>query len=325
LSVKQTASDDFTDFNTNASLSTNLYYAGGLFGISASSSSNFLLLKTTGKLSGSPISVSKTNDSSPKQLNSLFGTSVYTDLTANSKNNLIIYSESDSVYSSGGTFSYELNTSSRTGFTKVLSIPTSYTVSGVLYNTDGLPYAQYSSPVYTREIDENGNYYLQISESQYLFTDANGRWILNDVSPGIYVFDLQVGNDWFALSFDIPDDEENDGKVIEIEDYQAEEKQPELISWDVDLETEQASTEEDDISVDTFGNEIVAEYAKVVLLNIARVTDEQTFAQTSSQEFAPTGFEQTIGTDDDSTEVEFDPFADTASSWDDSEYDDWTF
>ena len=325
LSVKQTASDDFTDFNTNASLSTNIYYAGGLFGISTSSSSNFLLLKTTGKLSGSPISVSKTNDSSPKQLTSLFGTSVYTDLTANSKNNLIIYSETDSVYSSGGTFSYELNTLSRTGFTKVLSIPTSYTVSGVLYNTDGLPYAQYSSPVYTREVDENGNYYLQISESQYLFADANGRWILNDVSPGIYVFDLQVGNDWYALSFDIPDDEENDGKVIEIEDYQAEEAQPELISWDVDLEAEEASTEEDDILVDTFGNEIVAEYAKVVLLNIARVTDEETFAQTSSQEFAPTGFEQTISTDDDSTEEEFDPFADTASSWDDSEYDEWTF
>jgi outer membrane usher protein len=324
LSIRQTASDDFADFNTNASLSTTLYYAGGLFGISGTTSSNFLLLKPSGKLAGSPISISKTNNSSPTLLDSIFGTSVYTDLSANTKNNIIVYGDTNSLFSSGGTFSYELNTGSRSGFTKRMSIPISYTLSGLLYNADGTPYAQYSSPVYTREIDENGNYYLQISENQYLFTDANGRYILNDVSPGYYVFDLQVGKQWYAISFQIPSDEENEGKVVELEDYQVENLDQDLVDWDLTVDAENTDSKVDDIIIDTFGNEIVSEYSKFEFIGIKDVVDEETFAANTQQEFAPTGFDEAISNDDEFVEPDVDPFADTASDWvDDS--DSWTF
>jgi outer membrane usher protein len=322
LSIRQTISDNFTNFNTNASISTTLYYAGGLFGIDGKTSSNFLLLRASGKLAGSSLSISKTNNSSPTLLDSILGTSVYTDLTPNTKNNIIVYGETNSIFSSGGTFSFELNTNSRTGFTKRLAIPLSYTISGLLYDVDGFPYSQYSSPVYSREIDDNGDYYLQISENQYLFTDANGRYILNDVLPGFYVFDLQVGKKWYAISFQIPLKDENEGKVLELEDYQVEDIEQELLGWDLPIETEKTDKKAEDYLVDTFGNEIVTQYAKFEFIEIGDVVDELTFAENTNQEFAPTGFEESISTDDEFVESSVDPFADTASSWVD-EGDTW--
>lgn len=324
LSIRQTASDNFTDLNTNASLSSTLYYAGGLFGISGTTSSNFLLLKPKGKLAGSQLSISKTNNSTPTLLDSIFGTSVYTELTADTKNNIIIYGEVDSLYSSGGSFSYELNTNTRTGFAKRMTVPVTYTVSGLLYDVDGKPFAQYSSPVYTRQEDEFGNYYLQISENQYLFTDANGRYILNDVAPGYYVFDLQVDKSWYAISFQIPDNENNDGKIIELEDYRVEDLSDDILSWDLSIEAEKTDSSAQDFAVDTFGNKIVSEYAQFEFILIKDIVDEETFAMDSQQEFEPTGFEKSISNGDEFVAPEVDPFADTASEWvDDS--DSWSF
>lgn len=324
LSLRQSISDDFTDYNTNASLSTTLYYAGGLFGIDGKTSSNFLLLRPSGKLAGSPISISKTNNSSPTLLDSFFGTSVYTDLTSNTKNNILIYGETDSIFSSGGTFSYEMNTGSRSGFTKRMSIPTSYTLSGLLFNSDGQPYSQYSSPIYTREVDDDGNYYLQISENQYLFTDANGRYILNDVLPGFYIFDLQVGKKWYAISFQIPLVKEYEGMVLELEDYRVEDIDEDLIDWNLSIDTEKTDQEAEDFVLDTFGNKIVSEYTKFEFIDIIDVVDEATFAENTQQEFAPTGFDEAMNNEGETIETTVDPFADTASSWVD-EGDNWSF
>lgn len=315
LSLRQTMSDNFTDFNTNASLSTTLYYAGGLFGIAGKTSSNFLLLRPSGKLAGSSLSISKTNNSSPTLLDSLFGTSVYTDLTPNTKNNILIYGETDSIFSSGGTFSYEMNTGSRSGFTQRMSIPISYTLSGLLYYSDGSPYSQYSSPVYERMSDDDGNYYLQISEEHYLFTDATGRYILNNVSPGYYVFDLLVGKKWYAISFEIPLVEEYEGKVLELENYQVEDNEQDLVGWDLSIDTEKTDINAEDFVVDTFGKEIVSEYTMFEFIDIAEVIDEEIFAETTQQEFAPTGFEEAISDGGEFVESAVDPFADTASDW----------
>lgn len=322
FSITQAVNGDFQRYTTSFGLTSNLYFANGLFGINAKTANNFLLLKPTGDLTSNDVSISKTNDSTPNILNSLFGVSVYTDLVANTKNNLIVYGKVDSIYSSGGTFSYELNTSARSAFTKIMNIPISYTVSGLLKNAEGNALSQYSAPVYSREVDASGKYYLQIRDDLYLFTDSNGRWVLNDVKPGYYVFDLQVGKKWYGLGFEVPKNKEYKGKVIEIEDYQIENIDNTVLSFDNELFGDNSDSINNKI-YDVFGTEIAQEYTKMIFLEIKDVIDEKTFFENSQQIFDKTGFEESISQNDNSKngETSVDPFADTASEWvDDTDY-----
>ncbi|MBK5201575.1 MAG: hypothetical protein JJE21_08610 [Spirochaetaceae bacterium] len=316
FSLSQSVAGDFQEFTTNFGLTSNLYFANGLFAISSKTSNNFLLIKPIGKLASTDISISQTNDSTPNILKSLFGVSVYTDLVANSKNNLVVYGHTGSIFSSGGTFSYELNTNSRSSFTKIIDIPTTYTVSGILKNVDGKALSQYSAPVYSREVDDAGKYYLQIKADLYLFTDSNGTWILNDVKPGYYVFDLKVGKKWFGLSFEIPENKDYVGKVIEIEDYQIENIDDTAFSFNDELLNTTADTKNNKI-YDIFGTEIAQEYSKMLFLGIKDVIDENTFFEKSQQVFDQTGFEESISQNGSSgaSDTFVDPFADTASSW----------
>ncbi len=317
FSLSQSVDGTLTDYTTSLGITSNLYFANGLFAIDSNTSNNFLLIKPTGKLKDSDISISQTNDSTPNVLKKLFGISVYTNLTANADNNIIVYGQSDSIFSSGGTFSYKLSSYSRTGFTKTMDIATSYTVSGILTDSDGTPISEYSSPVYSREVNDKGDYYLQIRDDLYLFTDSNGRWVLNDVKPGYFVFDLQVGKQWYGIAFEVEDNEENDGKVIEMEDYQIENIEDAIFTFDEDSFDE--TSDVDDKVYDVFGTEIAEDYSKIVFLNVKELTDEEVFFEKTKQVFSPTGFDESIGVDDD--EVYIDPFADTASEWvDDDEY-----
>lgn len=320
ISMNQFVSGDLQEYTTSIGLSSNLYFANGLFALSSKAANNFFLVKPTGKLAQSDISISQTNDSSPKLLKNIFGVSVYTDLVSNTKNNLIIYGDTDSIFSSGGTFSYQLNTYGRSGFTKIVTIPTSYTVSGVLRDAEDKAISQYSSPVYSREIDDNGKYYLQIRNDLYLFTDSSGRWILNDVKPGYYVFDLQVDKDWYGISFQIIDDLENEGKVIEIEDYKVEKIKELEFSFDTDL-FENPDTLIDKRIYDAFGTEIAQEYDKMVFLDVNDILDETAFYEKTLEIFSQTRYDEAVGFGDNGDEEFVDPFADTATDWvDDDSY-----
>lgn len=320
ISMNQFIAGDLQEYTTSLGLSTNLYFANGLFALSSKAANNFFLVKPTGKLAQSDLSISQTNDSSPNILKNLFGVSVYTDLVSNTKNNLIIYGKTDSIFSSGGTFSYQLNTYGRSGFTKIVTIPTSYTVTGVLRDSENKALSQYSSPIYSREIDDNGKYYLQIRNDLYLFTDSSGRWILNDVKPGYYVFDLQVDSDWYGISFQITDDSKNEGKVIEIEDYKIEKTEELEFSFNDDL-FENPDTLIDKRIYDLFGTEIAQEYAKMVFLDIYDIIDEAAFYEKTLEVFNQSMYDETIGLGDNSGEAFVDPFADTASDWvDDDSY-----
>lgn len=306
VSLRENISDDFALYSTNLNLSMAMYYASGLFAFSNSVSNNFLILKASGSLKGNDISIGRTNNSNPDVLPSVFGNVVYTGLSANIKNNIIVYGSSGSLYGSGGTFSFELNPTTRQGYGKILVAPQSYTVSGLLYNNDGTPYVQYSSPVYRKEIDENGKEYLQIDDKLYLFTDLNGRFILSDVLPGEYVFDLSVGDKWYAMKFIVPDEESYQSKVIILEDYYADpvesENVDDLLAL-VDLNDNQVESNQTDV----FGTDITTGYDKVVSLNIDMLQDETQFWQTIFPTY-----------DDSSESTVTDPFSDTSDQWEDT-------
>ncbi len=272
LLLKQTASDNAGSLTSSASLSSALYYSGGLFALNRSAANNFIIIRPEGDLSNNPVSIGKTNSSSLNEIDTLFGNAVYTLLSSNSKNNLIAYGTSESLYSSGGSFSYELNTSTRTGFSQRLYSPISYTVSGVLLQADGTPFDQYSSPVYKLLVDENGIEYLEPDEQLYLFTDLDGRFILSEVQPGTYLFDMALDdNQWYGLYFTVEDNPKTDKTVVLLEDYQLEVEEQSITAFDVvtgDIEEETEGT---------FGDTLASDYLDIIELQIAEYEDEETF------------------------------------------------
>ena len=273
--IRQNMANDLSIQNTTATLSSALFFADGLFAINKSSASNFVILKPRGSYANNPISIGKTNSSNLNVLKTIFGNAVYTQLVGNSKNNLIAYGTSDSLYNSGGSFSFELNTNTRTGYAKTLDSPISYTVSGVLLQSDGSPFEQYSSPVYKLLVDENGVEYLEPDEQLYLFTDLDGRFILSEVKPGTYLFDMSNGqNQWYGLYFTIGEDIKSKKSVILLNTYKQE------IQDEITNAFEVASTDENADTVSTFGDKLASDYLDIIELSIEKYENEETFWNT---------------------------------------------
>lgn len=271
--LKHSVSDDGDSLTTSGSLSSALFYAGGLFAVNRTASSNFIIVKPEGDLANNPVSIGKTNSSSLNVIKTLFGNAVYTGLSANTKNNIIAYGTSESLYSSGGSFSYELNTNTRTGYAQVLYSPISFTVSGVLLQADGTPFVQYSSPIYKLLKDENGVEYLEPDEQLYLFTDVDGRFILSDVSPGTYLFDMSVDNNqWYGLYFTVEDRVNTDEKVVLLEDYQVNFEGLDTLAFDV-----VAAEGQEEETVGTFGDDLASDYVDIIEIGVDRFEDEETF------------------------------------------------
>ena len=323
--IRHNISKNFTTYDTSASLSTSLFHSGGLFAIDQNVSSNFIIIRPEGEFKNNPISIGKTNSSDLDELNPIFGNVVYTKLGANQKNNLIAYGSTESLYSSGASFSYELYPATSSGFSTRISSPISYTVSGVLYMSDGTPHVQYSSPVYNIKVDENGVEYIETNENLYLFTDLDGRFILSDVKEGTYLFDMATDNNrWYGLYFVIEDTGDTDKKVVLLEDYQVASSDDISLAFDIEQE-ENASTE------NAFGDSFASDYVDIVKLNIEKYEEEQTFWDTifppleeSFDDFAfadtASDWENTLIEDDFGDDFEFDDtaFIDTAEDWQDA-------
>ncbi|MGD1818054.1 MAG: hypothetical protein ACPKNR_13585 [Pleomorphochaeta sp.] len=327
LLLRHNMANDLSVMNTTATISSALYYADGLFALNRNAASNFIIIRPEGELANNPISIGTTNSSNLNILNPLFGNVVYTLLSANAKNNLIMYGTKNSLYSSGASFSYAVNTFSRSGFSKHLSSPRTYTVSGVLLQSDGTPFEQYSSPVYKLLEDENGVEYLEPDEQLYLFTDLDGRFILSDVSPGTYLFDMSAGNNqWYGLYFSVPETALQNQNVLLLQDYQqAQQSEDAANAFDV-VADQSADT------VSTFGDELASDYLEIIELPFDRYEDEQVFWDTIfpplDEEVTDSAFEDTAidwqnALDDtqtlDQASFENDPaFADTAENWEEN-------
>ena len=275
FTFKQQAFESYDKMSTMISANTYVAYADGAFGMAKSVNEAFLLVKPVGELRSAEISIARSLDSSPVYLKRPLGSALYNNITTNARNSIVVFGSSSSMFGTGTSSVYEINPRSRQAFVATIDIAATYTVSGILYQADHTPYAQYSSPVYKVTMGSDGIEVLTPDEELYLFTDIDGRYILSDVDPGDYLFDLDVDGLWYAVRFSVPEPEEgkvDKKRVFELEDFWVSDPQiqPRLIVRD-------QTGNQVDAAEDVFGTALATGYDASITLNTQRRLDEDTF------------------------------------------------
>ena len=218
FTFRQQLSDRYTSFNTLFNVSSALVFADGHFGMARNISNDFMIINPKGVMKKSIISVGSSINSNTKSKPKVFGNVVYTDINPYKDNSIIVFGTSDSLFGSGGTFIFSFKPRAAQAFVVDAEVIPTVTISARIFHEDGTPYVQYSSPIYKIELDQDGVEYFDMSAGYFLFTDDNGRFIISDLEPGLYCFDLSVEDNWYAICFDVPKLEES-SIVIECEDY----------------------------------------------------------------------------------------------------------
>ncbi|HKM07344.1 MAG TPA: hypothetical protein VJ869_10155 [Sphaerochaeta sp.] len=276
FSIRQQASSSYSRMTTTFTANTSLAFADGAFALGKSVNEAFLLVRPVGELKRATISVARTLDSSPTPLGRQLGSALYNNIFTNTKNTVVVFSTGSSDYSSGASFVYEISPRSRQAFMVKIDIQPSFTISGVLLKADKSPYEQYSSPVYSLSTNEEGQETMTRDDALYLFTDQDGRYILSDVLPGDYLFDLRVEDLWYAVRFTVPEVEAGKSakdRVLLLEQFWV--ADPELETRIIVKDAFTQEQVEDDI--DVFGTDIVTGYDANVSLQIEDRIDEETF------------------------------------------------
>ena len=276
FSLRQQASNSYKRMTTTFTANTSLAFADGAFAISKSVNEAFFLVRPVGELKRAKISVARSLDSSPTLLGRPLGSALYNNISTNTKNTVVVFSTGSTDYSSGASFVYEISPRSRQAFMAKIDIQPSFTVSGLLLKVDNTPYEQYSSPVYSLSTNEEGQEVMTRDDALYLFTDQDGRFILSDVLPGDYLFDLRVDDLWYAVRFTVPEVEAGKtgkNRVLLLEQF-----------WVADPELEERiivkdafTQEEVEEEIDVFGTELVTGYDANVTLEVIERIDEESF------------------------------------------------
>ncbi len=276
FSLRQQASASYKRMTTTFTANTSLAFADGAFAISKSVNEAFFMIRPVGELKGAQISVARSLDSSPTPLVRPFGSALYNNISTNTKNTVVVFSTGSSDYSSGASFVYEISPRSRQAFMAKIDIQPSFTVSGLLLQIDQSPYEQYSSPVYSLSTNEEGLEVMTRDDALYLFTDQDGRYILSDVLPGDYLFDLRVDDLWYAVRFTVPEvpaGKTGKDRVLLFEDFWVADPMLQERIIVRDAFTQEQVEEE----LDVFGTELVTGYDATVTLEVIDKIDEETF------------------------------------------------
>ncbi len=276
FSLRQQASNSYKRMTTTFTANTSLAFADGALALGKSVNEAFFLVRPVGELKKAEISVARSLDSSPTPLGRVLGSALYNNISTNAKNTVVVFSTGSSDYSSGASFVYEINPRSRQAFMAKIDIQPSFTVSGILLMTDKQPYEQYSSPVYSLSTNEEGKEVMTRDDALYLFTDQDGRFILSDVLPGDYLFDLKVEDLWYSVRFTVPEVEAGKtgkDRVLLLEHFWVSDPELETRIIVRDAFTQEAVEEETDV----FGTELVTGYDASVTLQIQERIDEETF------------------------------------------------
>ncbi|MDT4762017.1 hypothetical protein [Sphaerochaeta sp. PS] len=275
-SLRQQVSGSYQRMTTTFTANTTLAFADGAFALAKSVNEAFFLVKPVGELKHAKISIARTLDSSPTALPKPLGSSLYNSISTNTKNTVVVFSTGATDYSTGASFVYEINPRSRQAFMAKIDIQPSFTISGLLFMKDKSPYQQYSSPVYSLSFNEAGEEVMTRDDALYLFTDQEGRFILSDVLPGNYLFDLKVEDLWYAVRFTVPEVEAGKSsvnRVLLLEDF-----------WVSDPQFQQRVVVQDAFSgeqvedeSDVFGTSLVTGYDASVTLDVQKRLDEESF------------------------------------------------
>ena len=221
LGARAQAYDRYNRYSAGFTLSTAMFYTDGLFAFSRSVRDNFLLIRPEGSLRKANIEVARSTGSNAETLRTFFGTGVYTGLSSRSRNNLVTYISGKDEFADTQTYAYEIVTGGRGGYSIRTVIPDVFTVTGII-RENGEPRTDFSSPVYECLRDpETGENYLAENPSLYLFCDQDGRFILSGAESGLYFFDYQYGNEWYAVAFEVGEEDDVKKRVWEYLDFDA--------------------------------------------------------------------------------------------------------
>lgn len=203
-------SEDVTLKNVNLSLvlNTATVFADGLFSLSETIPSSFLLIKTGRE---NTVSVAAAGNSSPTIVSGYIGNSLYRGLNSNGTS-LSIYLENENTLSDVESYDYFFSGGKNLGYAITLERKESYTVFGKV-EIDGGLWTNGSSPLY-KVSRENGEIEL-LETDDYVFTDRRGYFVLSSLSLGEYAFDVKIKNNWVLYTFTI-DSSFSSSKITEL-------------------------------------------------------------------------------------------------------------
>lgn len=184
--------------NINASLSastTLLVAEKGLWTISSSIPSNFLLIRQKGAIKKNTLAVGEVGSSSQDIPSSPLGDTLYKGLSTTTATSLSLYSYNEDSLGGSETFNVYAPILERKGYVLVLEGKEQFTLSGTVTDDEGNIWSNGSSPVYKLERNENGTITLEDTDL-YLFTDRNGVFVLSEMDKGEYVFDTKENGVW---------------------------------------------------------------------------------------------------------------------------------
>lgn len=184
------------DINASLSASTTLLFAEkGLWTISSSIPSNFLLIRQKGAIKKNTLAVGEVGSSSQDIPSSPLGDTLYKGLSTTTATSLSLYSYNEDSLGGSETFNVFVPVEERKGYVLVLEGKEQYTLSGTVRDDEGNIWSNGSSPVYKLVRDENGVITLEDTDL-YLFTDRNGVFVLSEMDKGEYVFDTKENGVW---------------------------------------------------------------------------------------------------------------------------------
>ena len=194
-------------------VSTSTLFADGLFAISSSIPSNFLLVKQQGSLKGNRISIGAANSSDAQAVPMLGNTGFYTGLSSSNPGSLMVYSEGTGPIGSVYSEAVNLVASRSKGYVMWIDAEQLYSVAGTAIRPDNQPWINGSSPLYSVTIDEEGNVSLENTDN-YIFTDSDGVFIASDLKPGMYAFDIDYKDSWILSIFEVKDKGQRTSDVL---------------------------------------------------------------------------------------------------------------
>ena len=217
FSMGLSASDMFRRNRLSFNTSFATIFADGLFAFSSYAPNNFLLIQQRGALKGNRLSIGAIGTSRPDDVAMFFNTGLYTGLSLGRSSSLTVYSSPEGSFSSGTSVDITIPESRLGGYVLKIEGENRYSVTGVAYRSNGELWINASSPVYAVTVNDDDSISIEMTE-YYLFTDQDGRFIVSDLLPGLYAFDVDGPNGWEMHIFEVIDDEEERYNVLLLED-----------------------------------------------------------------------------------------------------------
>ena len=198
-SLRVQATNKYQSLTYSGYVSTAFAFADGYFALAKSVGGAFLMVAPQGALKKADLSASAAMSSSVTSLSKTFGAGYYSGLKLYNTNSIIVYAGSDS-------FLFTAKPNAAQGYVAKIYREESMSATAVLFNPDGSPVDSASSPVYSVELDSDGVSVINrtLMEDSYMFTDEEGRFIIDALPAGVYMFDLSVNDNWYAIFFAVP-------------------------------------------------------------------------------------------------------------------------